>query len=84
MGPALRPFAVRRDPWWDASGRTTRRRRRRRLLGWAALLVLGATVGLVAGEARAADASHATTHAASAYSIGTWSSVTRSAERSTR
>jgi hypothetical protein len=48
------------------------------------MLVLGATVGLVAGEARAADAGHATTHAASAYSIGTWSSVTRSAERSTR
>ena len=48
------------------------------------MLVLGATVGLVAGEARAADANHPATRAASAYSIGTWSSVTRSAERSTR
>jgi hypothetical protein len=75
MGPTLRPFSYHRDPWWDATGRVSRRRRRRRLLAWTSLIVLGATLGLVAGEARAGNVAHST---------GGWSSVTGSVDRSAR
>jgi hypothetical protein len=75
MGPTLRPFSYHRDPWWDATGRVSRRRRRRRLLAWTSLIVFGATLGLVAGEARAGTVPHST---------GSWSSVTTSVDRSTR
>jgi hypothetical protein len=75
MGPTLRPFSYHRDPWWDATGRVSRRRRRRRLLAWTSLIVLGATLGLVAGETRAANVAHPT---------GSWSNVTRSVDHSPR
>jgi len=54
MGPTIRPFAYRRDPWWDVDGRASRRRRRRRLVAWAVLVALAVAVGGIAGEARAA------------------------------
>ena len=68
MGPSLRPFAYRRDPWWDATGRTSRRRRRRRLAAFSAILLVGGTLGLIAGETRAAEPGYAATagHAAAA------------------
>jgi hypothetical protein len=56
MGPTIRPFAYRRDPWWDPDGRVTRRRRRRRLVAWALLVALAVSLGALAGEARAASA----------------------------
>ncbi|HET9681895.1 MAG TPA: hypothetical protein VFP19_07640 [Candidatus Limnocylindrales bacterium] len=52
MGPTLRPFPYRRDPWWDPDGRTARRRRRRRLLAWGFLVTAAMTLGAVAGELR--------------------------------
>jgi hypothetical protein len=79
MGPTLRPFSYHRDPWWDATGRVSRRRRRRRLFAWASLIVLGASLGFVAGEARADNPSHAL-----ARSAGSGSSVARSLDRSPR
>ena len=54
MGPMIRPFAYRRDPWWDVDGRSGRRRRRRRLATWAVLVTLAASLGVLAGEARGA------------------------------
>jgi len=54
MGPAIRPFAYRRDPWWDPDGRTARRRRRRRLVLWSFLVTAAMVVGAVAGELRVA------------------------------
>ena len=52
MGPTIRTFAYRRDPWWDPGGRVARRRRRRRLLAWSFLVGLAVTLGAVAGELR--------------------------------
>ena len=54
MGPAIRPFGYRRDPWWDPDGRTARRRRRRRLVLWSFLVTAAMVVGAVAGELRVA------------------------------
>jgi hypothetical protein len=54
MGPSIRPFAYRRDPWWDAGGRVARRRRRRRLVAWSVLVGLAVTIGALAGELRVA------------------------------
>jgi hypothetical protein len=54
MGPAIRPFAYRRDPWWDPDGRTARRRRRRRMVAWSVLVSLAVVLGAVAGELRVA------------------------------
>jgi hypothetical protein len=54
MGPTIRPFAYRRDPWWDPEGRTARRRRRRNLLAWSVLVSLAVTLGAIAGELRVA------------------------------
>jgi hypothetical protein len=54
MGPTIRPYAYRRDPWWDAGGRVARRRRRRRLLAWSVLVSVAVALGAVAGELRVA------------------------------
>jgi hypothetical protein len=73
MAPSLRPFSYNRDPWWDPGGRVSRRRRRRRLLGWSTIVVLGVTLGVAAGQARAAEpvgASVQPSRAAPALSIG--------------
>jgi hypothetical protein len=51
----------------------SRRRRRRRLLGWSTIVVLGVTLGVAAGQARAAEpvgASVQPSRAAPAFSIG--------------
>jgi hypothetical protein len=74
MGPSLRVFTYNRDPWWDPGGRVSRRRRRRRLLAWSGIVVIGVSVGLAAGQARAAEPGHHAAEAprvASAHSIGT-------------
>ena len=84
MGPSIRLIGY-RDPWWDATGRVARRRRRRRLAAFSAILLLGATLGFAAAEARAAEpqAGAQPAHAATAQ-MGTWTSVTSSLGRSTR
>jgi hypothetical protein len=82
MGPTIRLIGY-RDPWWDATGRVARRRRRRRLTAFAAILVLGASLGFVAAEARAATPAGGQGHAGAAQ-MGTWTSVTSSLGRSTR
>jgi hypothetical protein len=65
MGPSIRPFAYRRDPWWDVDGRSSRRRRRRRLAAWALLVALSLSLGAIVGEARAASADAASADAGS-------------------
>jgi hypothetical protein len=59
MGPSLRPFSYNRDPWWDPGGRVSRRRRRRRLFAWTGIVVLGISLGIAAGQARAAEPARA-------------------------
>jgi hypothetical protein len=55
MGPTIRSFGYRRDPWWDVDRRVSRRRRRRRLVVWTVVVTLAVSMGIVAGEARAAS-----------------------------